>query len=194
MRERFWAAALLVMAVTIATNPDRLAGQEPVRGYAMGDPLPGHSAPDFALPYARAEGMGPVDQPFSLRAELGRVVVLAFCPRPSNTAAVALLEGLAMRHDSLAAGEVVLATILPEPSDRLAARALDLGLPYKLLADSLDQVRRMYGVDQREVAVYVVGPRGDVVWREKTFNPFAAMSYVQLAQAVRRAGGGGSSR
>jgi len=191
---KLWAIVIVISITTWLASPTQGLAQEPVRGYAMGDPMPGSQAPAFVLPYVRADGPGPPEQPFSLAAELGRVVVLAFCPRPADSAAVALLLGLAVRHDSLVTGEVILAAILPEGSERLTGRSADLSLPYKLLADSLDRVRRRYGVDRRELAVYVVGPRGNVAWREMRFNPFLPMSYRHLAQAIQRAAGGASGR
>src|SRR5262245_25168902 len=51
----------------------------------VGDPKVGEDAPDFALSYLTAQGPGPADQPFRLRAELGRTVVLLFATSLDST-------------------------------------------------------------------------------------------------------------
>jgi len=166
-----------------------LAGQEPVRAYLVGDPLPGQDAPAFELPYVTSEGPGPADQPFAVRAELARVVVLAFCRTAADTATVTLLRELAGRGPELFPGEVVVAAVLPQGASRLAALASDERVGFKLLADSSGAVRRRYGVDQREFAVYVINPSGRIRWRDLRFNPFLATSYDRLGAEVRAAWG-----
>ena len=79
------AAAVIGLSAGPFSRPS--AAQEPVKAYLVGDPEPGRKAPVFKLPYFTAEGPGPADQPFTLEAELGRVVVLAFCRGVSDSAA-----------------------------------------------------------------------------------------------------------
>ena len=178
------------VAVLLTVRPsDRLSAQEdPVKAHVMGDPIPGRRAPAFSLPYVTAEGPGPAAQPFVLQAELGRVVVLAFCAGMADRAAASLLLAFATRYDSLFAGDVVVAAIMPERPDSLHRVAKSNSLPYKLLPDSSGTIRRLFGVGPRDLAVYVIGLDGRVSWRQMAFNPFLAASYARLHQAIRQAG------
>jgi peroxiredoxin len=153
----------------------------------MGDPLPGRDAPAFSLPYITAEGPGPSDQPFRLRAELGRVVVLAFVPGLSDSAAISLVRTFTSRADSLFGGEVVVASVVSAPGGQLeqAARTLDIRL--KLLPDTAGAVRRLYGVTRGSIAVYVINPLGRVSWRDLNVNPYASASYMKIRNAVAKA-------
>jgi peroxiredoxin len=178
------------MVVLLTVRPsDRLTAQEdPILAHPMGDPSPGRRAPAFSLPYVTAEGPGPAAQPFVLQAELGRVVVLAFCAGTADRAAASLLRAFATRYDSLFVGDVVVAAVMPGRADSLQRVAESNGLSYKLLPDSIGNVRRLFGVGPNDLAVYVIGLDGRVSWRDKAFNPFLAASYARLHQAIRKAG------
>jgi peroxiredoxin len=165
-------------------RPSDLHAQVPIRARTMGDPLPGREVPAFALPYAATGGPGPA--PFEIRAELGRVVVLAFCAGTTDRAAQALMGAFASRGDSLFAGDIAVAVVLPESVDSLAAVAARMRLSYKLLADAEEDVRRLFGVEKGGTAVYVVGVDGRIVWRELDFNPFLARGYADIQAAVAR--------
>jgi peroxiredoxin len=167
--------------------PVGLSAQEPVRAFAMGDPLPGSAAPAFVLPYARAEGPGPEDQPFALRAELGRVVVLAFSPQPADSASVQLLRSFATRFESLFVGDVVVAVVTPLNPQAGVEMANNLGLQYKVLSDPSGRVRRMFGVDQRGLGVYVITSSGRISWRDIKLNPYRETTYDGIGAAVRDA-------
>jgi len=182
------------VAVLLTVRPsDRLVAQDsslkdPIRAHLMGDPVPGRRAPAFSLPYVTAEGPGPAAQPFVLQAELGRVVVLAFCAGMADRAAASLLRAFAAGYDSLFAGDVVVAAVTPERPDSLQRVAEANSLSYKFLPDSSGTVRRLFGVGPKDLAVYVIGLDGRVSWREMAFNPFLAASYARLHQAIRQAG------
>lgn len=167
-----------------AFRPSDLSAQTPIRARTMGDPLPGREAPAFALPYVTAAGPGPAM--FEMRAELGRVVVLAFCAGTADRAAQALLGAFVARGDSLFTGEVAVAVAFPATVDSLAEAALRIRFPYKLLADTDEDVRRLFGVEKGGTAVYVVGLDGRIVWRDLDFNPFLARGYADLEAAVAR--------
>ncbi len=156
----------------------------------MGDPLPGRDAPAFSLPYVTAEGPGPADQPFLLRAELGRVVVLAFIPGVTDSAALALVQAFTAHADTLFAGDVAVAAIAPVEGSRLQAMARDHGLRLKLLADTTDRVRRLYGVERGSIAVYVVDHLGKVSWRSLSVNSYSRASYDRIREAVAKAARG----
>jgi len=184
-----WLAGFGVAVLLAARPSDRLtAQQDPVHAHPMGDPTPGRRAPAFSLPYVTAEGPGPAAQPFMLQAELGRVVVLAFCAGAADRAAASLLRAFATRYDSLFAGDVVVAAVMAGEPDSLQRVAASNGLPYKLLPDSAGLVRRLFGVGPKDLVVYVIGLDGRVSWRDKAFNPFLAASYARLHEAIRQAG------
>ncbi len=175
------------LAFGVVVFPAGLLAQEPVRAFTMGDPLPGSTAPAFVLPYVRAEGPGPEDQPFALRAELGRVVVLAFSPQPTDSASVQLLRSFATRFESLFVGDVVVAAVTPLNPEAGVAMANNLGLPYKVLSDPSGRVRRMFGVGQRGLGVYVINTSGRIDWRDTKLNPYGETTYDRIAAAVRNA-------
>ena len=176
-----WLVSLVVLS---ASPPARLPAQEPVKARLLGDPSPGSEAPAFSLPYFTREGPGPVDQPFTLRAELGRVVVLAFCRGLTDSAAVVLLRTFTSRFDSLFPGEVAVAAVLPDGESALAGAARDNALRIKVLPDTAGRIRRLYGVQRGATGVYVIGQNGRVVWRDLRFNPLLATGYDQIHQAV----------
>jgi peroxiredoxin len=190
---RGWLAKgmfFLVLALTVSPSVSRsvLSAQDPVRAHVMGDPLPGRDAPAFSLPYLTAEGSGPVDQPFKLRAELGRVVVLAFIPGLSDSAAVALVQAFTTRADSLFGADVTVAAVSSAGGAKLEASAKALGIRMKVLPDTSESVRRMYGVTRGSIAVYVVNPLGRVSWRDLGINPYSRASYTKIRDAVVKAG------
>jgi len=182
--------SVLALAVFLLAGAPTLHAQEAVKAHVMGDPLPGRDAPAFSLPYLTAEGPGPVDQPFKLRAELGRVVVLAFIPGLTDSAAVTLVRNLTTRSDSLFPGEVVVASVASASGSRLEPSARTLGLTMKLLPDTSESVRRLYGVTRGSIAVYVIDALGRVSWRDLNVNPYAKSSYSRIRDAVAKAGRG----
>lgn len=187
VRSRIAMLALVALPVAF---PLRVHAQEAVRAHLMGDPVPGQDAPAFSLLYATAEGPGPRDQPFVLRAELGRIVVLAFAAGVNDSSALRLFRSLADQYDELFPGDVVVAGVLPQSVPQLATWAGAHGVKGKVLADTGQQVRRMFGVDRGTIAVYVVGIDGRIAWRELRFTPSSASSYARLRDAVRKAARG----
>ncbi len=179
---------VLALAVFLAIGAPFLHAQQPVKAHLMGDPLPGRDAPAFSLPYVTAEGPGPEDQPFRLRAELGRVVVLAFVPGLTDSAAVTLIRTFTSQSDSLFAGDVVVASVAPVEGGQVVSAARSLGTRHKLLPDTSEAVRRLYGVNRGSIAVYVIDPLGKVSWRDLNVNPYAKSSYTKIRNAVTKAG------
>jgi peroxiredoxin len=170
-------------------RPAIAEAQEPVKIRAMGDPRPGDEAPAFSLPYFTTEGPGPAEQPFTLRAELGRVVVLAFCRGLTDSTAVVLLRTLTARYDSLFPGQVAVAAVVPDAGPALVEASRANSLQIKLLADTAENVRRMFGVERNQSAVYIIGPTGRVVWRDLRFNPLLARGYGRIRREVDQAAG-----
>lgn len=185
-----WLALVLALSVSRSVRPSVLHAQETVRAHVMGDPLPGRDAPAFSLPYLTAEGPGPADQPFTLRAELGRVVVLAFIPGLSDSAAVALIQAFTSQADSLFPGDVTVAAVASASRDAIDDAARRIGIRMKMLPDTAESVRRMYGVTRGSIAVYVVNPFGRISWRDLDINPYSRTSYTIIRSAVTKAGRG----
>ena len=190
MRE-WLAKGTLFLVLALSAFPSfrlsALNAQDPVKAHVMGDPLPGRDAPAFSLPYLTAEGPGPVDQPFKLRAELGRVVVLAFVPGLTDSSAALLLRTFTAQSDSLFAGDVVVAAVASTGRGRLESPARALGVRLKVLPDSAEGVRRLYGVTRGNIAAYVIDPLGRVSWRNLNVNPNARATYSTIRDAVRKA-------
>ena len=178
---------VLTLAPFLPFRSSVLMAQEPVKAHVMGDPMPGREAPAFSLPYLTAEGAGPADQPFKLRAELGRVVVLAFVPSLTDSAAVALVRGFSSQADSLFAGDVVVAAVASTGRGRLESPAQSLGIRLKVLPDSSEAVRRLYGVSRGSIAAYVIDPLGRISWRNLSLNPYAKATYTTIRDAVSKA-------
>src|SRR5919206_1183024 len=61
----------------------------------------GHRAPDFTLPWASKDGVGPIELPYQLRRDQGRIVVLAFFPRAFTAASTEQMRTFAQRYDEL---------------------------------------------------------------------------------------------
>ena len=181
---------VLALALFLPSGLRYLHAQESIKAHVMGDPLPGRDAPAFSLPYLTSEGPGPADQPFKLRAELGRVVVLAFIPGLSDSAAVTLVRTFSTRADSLFPGDVAVASVASASGSRLEPGARNLSLRLKLLPDTAESVRRLYGVTRGSIAVYVIDALGRVSWRDLNVNPYAKSSYARIRDAVAKAGRG----
>ena len=178
---------VLTLALFLPVLVPAALAQEPLKAHVMGDPTPGREAPAFSLPYLTAEGPGPADQPFKLGAELGRVVVLAFVPGLTDSAAVALVRTFSSQADSLFAGDVVVAAVASTGRGRLESRAQSLGIRIKVLPDSSEAVRRLYGVSRGSMAAYVIDPLGRISWRNLSLNPYAKATYTTIRDAVRKA-------
>lgn len=149
----------------------------------------GRPAPPVVLPYATRDGIGPVDQPFTLAKELGRVVVLAFYPGDFTPGCTAEWRAFAERK-AMFGDDVVLVGI---SSDSLATHvrfARELELPYKLLSDTELRVARAYGVadgTRTRRAVIVIGRDGVVRHLDPAFAALDPQSYVTLGAAIEAA-------
>jgi peroxiredoxin Q/BCP len=181
------AAALLVAVLSVGSIPG-LAAQERLRAAVMGDPQIGSPAPDFTLPYLTAAGPGPTGQPFHLRAELGRRVVLVFSPSPEHETARPLWERLVAQRDSLVGPGTVLVGLFRAPPAPVGAFAASLTGGFKFLPDTSASVFRRFGVSPATAVaqVFVIDDDGRVLGRIRRLALDDAEGWRALGGSVRR--------
>jgi peroxiredoxin len=200
------AAAMLLVAVSLpaarahaqaepqsqpppqSPSPARRRSGPPVAVLRSG-PEVGRRAPDFTIPWASKDGVGPSESPYQLWGDLGKTVVLVFYSRAFTKSSEATLRGFTERYDDLfGPDDVVLAisTDPPETQGRFAAR---LGVPFRMLSDEGQRVAKKYGNADASGfirrSVYVIGPDGKVQFRDMHFDPFTSKSYAAIGDAVR---------
>ncbi len=155
----------------------------------MGGPDVGKRAPDFSLPWANREGVGPVESPYQLASDRGRTVVVAFYPRDFTKGCTAQLQTFAEQYDSLFGPDVTLVGISTDSVTTHSRFAASLNLPFRLLSDPEQRVSKQYaskdsgGYNRR--TVYVIGPDGRVKYRNMKFNALDPKAYSELRTAVR---------
>ena len=152
-------------------------------------PDEGQRAPDFSLPWATREGVGPIESPYQLASDRGKTVVVAFYPRDFTKGCTAELRTFAEQYDSLFGPDVVVVAISTDSVQTHGRFAASLGLPFRLLSDPDQRVSKQYaskdpdGYNRR--TVYVVGPDGKVKFRNLSFSALDPKDYAQLRTAVR---------
>jgi peroxiredoxin Q/BCP len=160
----------------------------------MGGPDVGKRAPDFSLPWANREGVGPIESPYQLASDRGRTVVVAFYPRDFTKGCTAQLQTFAEQYDSLFGPEVTLVGVSTDSVTTHSRFAASLNLPFRLLSDPEQRVSKQYaskdpgGYNRR--TVYVIGPDGRVKYRNMRFNPLDPQDYSELRSAVKTVRGG----
>src|SRR5690242_4822270 len=100
----------LLMALLGAVVPAASAqtGSGKVTAVLRGGPEVGQRAPDFSLPWANREGVGPVESPYQLASDRGKTVVVAFYPKDFTKGCTAEMRTFAEQYDSLFGPDVVL--------------------------------------------------------------------------------------
>ena len=177
--------------VTLVAAPIAPAQNSPgkVKAILRGGPDVGQRAPDFSLPWANREGVGPIESPYQLASDRGKTVVVAFYPRDFTKGCTAQMRTFAEQYDSLFGPEVVLVGISTDSVATHSRFAASLGLPFRLLSDPEQRVSKQYaskdpeGYNRR--TVYVVGPDGRVKFRNLSFNALDPGDYSELRAAVR---------
>jgi peroxiredoxin Q/BCP len=154
----------------------------------------GRRAPDFTLPWASKDGVGPADDGYQLWRDRGKTVVVAFFPRDFTNGCTAEMRTFGEQYDSLFGPDVVVVGISTDSLETHTRFAASLNLPFRLLSDRDQKVARKYGsYDGSGFArrtVYVVGPDGAVKYRNLKFNALDPKHYADLGAAVRKARGG----
>jgi len=190
-RNLLTTAALLIAAVP------GLRGQEPDRStptaVLLSGPEVGRRAPDFTLPWASQNGVGPADSPYQLWRDRGKAVVIAFYPRDFTSGCTNEMRTFAEQYDSLFGPDVVVVGISTDSLSTHQRFAASLGVSFRLLSDPEQKVARKYGSHDNSGfarrTVYVVGPDGRVKYRNMKFNPLDPTEYARLGAAVRAASG-----
>ncbi len=184
--------ALMITRVPLASAQEG-AGKN-VRAVLLSGPDVGTRAPDFSLPWANRDGIGPIEAPYQLASDRGRTVVVAFYPRDFTKGCTAQLQTFAEQYDSLFGSEVTLVGISSDSVATHGRFAASLGLPFRLLSDPEQRVSKQYsskdsgGHNRR--TVYVIGPDGRVKYRNMKFNALDPKSYSELRAAVKAVRGG----
>ena len=183
--------ALLVTVVPLASAQDKKS--ENVTAVLLGGPEAGRRAPDFSLPWATKDGVGPIEAPYQLAGDRGKIIVVAFYPRDFTNGCTAEMRTFAQQYDSLFGPDVVLVGISTDSVETHQRFASSLNLPFKLLSDPEQRVSKQYaskdkgGYNRR--TVYVIGPDGRVKFRNMKFNALDPLDYAELRQAIRAPGG-----
>lgn len=187
----------LVFTALLAAAPLAVAQKRSEKAITVihGGPEVGRRAPDFSLPWANREGVGPVESPYQLASDRGKTVVVAFYPRDFTKGCTAEMRTFAEQYDSLFGPEVVVVGISTDSVQTHNRFAASLGLPFRLLSDPEQRVSKQYaskdpdGYNRR--TVYVIGPDGRVKFRNLNFNALDPQDYSDLRAAVRSSTRGG---
>jgi peroxiredoxin Q/BCP len=179
----------LAVAALLAGAPVVVAQSESKPITVLGGPDVGRRAPDFSLPWASKDGVGPVEAPYQLASDRGKTVVVAFYPRDFTKGCTAQMRTFAEQYDSLFGPEVVVVGISTDSVQTHQRFAASLGLPFRLLSDPDQRVSKQYasknpeGYNRR--TVYVIGADGKVKFRNLNFNALDPQDYSDLRAAVR---------
>jgi peroxiredoxin Q/BCP len=178
------------VASAAAAQDSAAAPLGPPTAIVVSGPEQGMKAPDFLLPWADKNGIGPDNAQFSLAAHKGEVVVLAFYPGDFTPGCTAEMRTFADRYQALF-GDAVVVGISTNDLDSHVKFAESLGLPFRLLSDPKQRVSDKYGAKGAEGhnrrVVYVIGRNGKVAWREMQFVATDPKGYDRLHAAIAAA-------
>ncbi len=187
MRVSHLSLAFIGLAIVPAAAAQNQPGT--VKAVLQTGPDVGQRAPDFSLPWAGRDGVGPVESPYQLASDRGKTVVVAFYPRDFTKGCTAQLRTFAEQYDSLFGPNVVVVGISADSVGTHNRFAASLGLPFRLLSDPEQRVSKQYaskdpdGYNRR--TVYVVGPDGRVKFRNLNFNALDSSDFAELRAAVK---------
>ena len=187
MRVSHLSLVFIGLAMVPAAWAQNQAGT--VKAVLQSGPDVGQRAPDFSLPWANRDGVGPVESPYQLASDRGKTVVVAFYPRDFTKSCTTQMRTLAEQYDSLFGPNVVVVGISADSVTTHNRFAASLGLPFRLLRDPEQRVSKQYaskdpdGYNRR--TVYVVGPDGRVKFRNLNFNAQDSSDFAELRAAVK---------
>lgn len=192
MRNLLMIALLSTGASTLAAQTERPRG-EPTATFVSG-PEVGEMAPEFTLPWATRDSVGPADAPFRLAHLRGKVVVLAFYPRDFTSGCTAQMRTFTDQYELLFGEGVEVVGISVDSLATHVGFASSLNVPFKLLSDPTQAVAKSYGSKGTQGAmrrtVYVIDREGRVSYRDLRFGALDRRAYDELKAAVRQARGG----
>ncbi|HSJ75115.1 MAG TPA: redoxin domain-containing protein, partial [Gemmatimonadales bacterium] len=121
--------------IGLAIVPAAAAQNQPgtVKAVLQSGPDVGQRAPDFSLPWANRDGVGPVESPYQLASDRGKTVVVAFFPRDFTKGCTAEMRTFAEQYDSLFGPDAVLVAISADSVATHGRFAASLNLPFRLL-------------------------------------------------------------
>ena len=166
---------------------------EPTAVLVSGPEL-GDMAPEFTLPWATADSVGPSAEPFRLAHRRGKVVVLAFYPRDFTTGCTAEMRTFGEQYETMFGEGVEVVGISIDSLTTHVRFASTLKLPFMLLSDPTQAVARRYGSNGTQGSmrrtVYVIDREGRVAYRDLRFGALDPRAYEELKAAVQEARGG----
>lgn len=192
MRQHRWLilAAIASPASFVTGQQQQSAAPISIRLHVVEDARVGRQAPNILSQYATREGLGPADQPFALRKELGNVVVLAFYPGDFTPGCTAEWQALRDRKGELFGEGVVVVGISTDSLSSHVRFAREFDLPFKFVSDPKLNIARRYDVaeDRRaRRAVVVIGRDGTVTYIDRAFAALDPESYIHLGEAIKAA-------
>jgi peroxiredoxin Q/BCP len=194
MRVRVMCSIVVLCVVGAVQALGQETRQGPPTAVVQGGPQVGRQAPDFTLPWAGRDGVGPAESPYQLWRDRGKTVVIAFYPRDFTNGCTAQMRTFTEQYDSLFSGDVVVVGVNGDSLTTHNRFAETLGVPFRLLSDPGQKVARKYGSADNsgfpKRTVFVVGPDGRVTYRNMKFNALDPKHYAELGAAVRAARGG----
>jgi len=153
-------------------------------------PREGEMAPDFSLPWATKDSVGGEDW-FSLSAQRGKVVVLAFYPKDFTPGCTAEMRTFRDQYADLFGEEVVVVGLSADSLETHVRFAESLGLPFRLLSDPDQKVSRKYGSagekGYNRRTIYVIDKKGRVAYTDLRFGALDPKAYRNLRAAVQDA-------
>jgi peroxiredoxin Q/BCP len=182
------ALGLVAAAPTLAAQRDSAVGRP--AAILVSGPREGQWAPDFSLPWASKDTAGALPW-FSLTANRGKVVVLAFYPKDFTQGCTAEMKTFTEKFDDLFGEGVVVVGINADSLTTHQRFAQSLGLPFHLLSDLDQSISRKYGsADQggyNRRTVYVIDRAGKVAYADLRFGALDPKAYSRLKEAVQDA-------
>lgn len=186
---RLYTPALAAAALLLGAVPALAQKDSTVKVVLQAGPEVGRRAPDFSLPWANKDGVGPVEAPYQLASDRGRTVVVAFYPRDFTKGCTAQMRTFAEQYDSLFGPDVTVVGISTDSVTTHSRFAASLGVPFRLLSDPEQRVSKQYGSKDsggfNRRTVYVIGPDGKIRYRNLKFNALDPQAYSELQAAVR---------
>lgn len=190
--------SMMLSAAVAGSLAAQAQAQQPAKGSSQpvarieSGPGTGDMAPNFRLPWASSDSIGPMAEDFILQRHLGKVVVLAFYPKDFTTGCTAEMKAFGERFEELF-GDAVVVGISADSLESHQRFAASLDLPFQLLSDPNQRVARLYGSQGEKYprrTVFVINPEGRVTYRDMRFGALDATAYDKLKAAVQAAAKG----